>query len=108
MSKLALIAALAASLAGFGCLSSSGTTSNPPPGVDAGIPDAGPPVETVDGSVLFDSGAFASLTTGLGSGVVAHSTHFTIITKTGEVPGAGIKSSANFKDISGAAPAAAK
>jgi hypothetical protein len=108
MSKLVLIAALAgAALASAGCLSSTGSSPNSSTtGLDSGSPEAGPPVETVDGSVSVDAAVTASLTTGLGSGVVAHSAHFTIITKTGQVPGAGIKSSANFKVISGAAPAA--
>ncbi len=106
MPKLALLA-LAASLAGVGCLSSSGSAPASTTNLDGGTPEAGPPAQTIDGSVGIDGAVSASLTTGLGSGVVAHSAHFTLITKTGEVPGAGPKNSANFKVISGAAPAAA-
>jgi hypothetical protein len=74
--------------------------------VDGAAADAG-----IDGSVFgdagFDAGSLAAFVTGLGPGVVAHSTHFTVITKTGNEPGgAGVKSSASFKMISGASPAA--
>jgi hypothetical protein len=109
MLKLAALVVIAASLAGFGCLSSAGS-SPITSGDDGGIsPDAGPPVQTVDGSVPVDAGGATAttFTTGLGSGVIAHSANFTIITKTGQEPGgAGVKSSTNFTVISGAAPAA--
>ncbi len=63
--------------------------------------------------VLLDAGSDASaittFATGLGASVIAHSPHFTIITKTGSEPGgAGVKRSPHFTAISGAAPAGTK
>ena len=73
---------------------------------DASQPDTGQPIMAVDAGV--DAATLQSLVTGLGPGVVAHSAHFTLVTKTGSEPGgAGLKSSANFKLISGAAPPSA-
>ena len=123
-----LVLALAGSGAAMGCLGSSNGGAGPsgPPVIDGG----GPPVQTVDGSVLvdgspsadaggdsaapgmdggIDAASAAAFVTGLGPGVVARSAHFTIITKTGNEPGgAGVKSSPRFTVVSGAAPAATK
>ncbi len=99
---------VAVPLAALGCLSSAGSSPNATPGSDAGGLDGGIPVETIDGSVFVDGG-IPALVTGLGSGQVEHSEHFTLITKTGDLPGgAGVKSSASFHIISGAAPASSK
>jgi hypothetical protein len=108
MPKFPVVAIVVASFVSYGCLSSAGSSPSSPEG-DAGIADSGPPVQTIDGSVLVDGGGpVASLTTGLGSGIVAHSAHFTLITKTGDEPGgAGLKSSEHFTVVSGAAPAGA-
>jgi hypothetical protein len=122
MLKLVAILAATASLASVGCISSSGSSATAKDagpstqedaapffdsGEDAGdattIPpgDASPP-PVLDGGV--DAAAFFS--SGLGSGIVAHSTHFTLITKTGTAPGgAGVGSSTSYKLISGATPA---
>jgi hypothetical protein len=95
-----------------GCLSSG--TAVPiafdPGSFDGAIP---PPPVTVDGAVYVDGGpedgSKPTAFTGFGSGVVAHSAHFTIVTKTGNEPGgAGVKSSPNFKVVSGIAPNATK
>jgi hypothetical protein len=102
--------ALAVSLASLGCLSSSGSNPNDgQTGVDSGVLDAGgPPVQTADGSVLVDA-AVPGFVTGLGSGQVEHSPNFTLITKTGDMPGgAGVKSSASFHLISGVGASATK
>ncbi len=102
--------ALAASVASLGCLSSSGSNPNLGlTGVEAGVLDgSGPPVQTADGSVFVD-GAVPGFVTGLGSGQVEHSPSFTLITKTGDMPGgAGVKSSASFHLISGVGASATK
>jgi hypothetical protein len=104
-----LTLALAASLASLGCLSSSGSNPNDgQTGLDAGVLDSSVPVQTVDGSVLAD-GAVPGFVTGLGSGQVEHSPSFTLITKTGDLPGgAGLKSSPSFHLISGVGASATK
>jgi hypothetical protein len=104
-----LTLALAASLASVGCLSSSGSNPNDGQnGVDSGVLDGSVPVQTADGSVFVD-GAVPGFVTGLGSGQVEHSPNFTLITKTGDMPGgAGVKSSANFHRISGVGASATK
>ena len=115
-----------------GCLSVS-NGSPVPIGVGTELDAGGPPSESIDGAVVvdgstppidagvdaddaatvitidagFDAGRPPTLVTGLGSGVVAHSAHFTLVTKTGSEPGgSGVKRSATFTVISGAAPAA--
>jgi hypothetical protein len=93
-----------------GCLSSSGSNPNDGQnGVDSGPLDAsGPPVLTADGSVFID-GAVPGFVSGLGSGQVEHSPNFTLITKTGDMPGgAGVKGSPNFHLISGVGASATK
>ncbi len=104
-----LTLALAASAASLGCLSSSGSNPNLGLTVEAGVLDgSGPPVQTADGSVFVD-GAVPGFVTGLGSGQVEHSPNFTLITKTGDLPGgAGVKSSASFHLISGVGASATK
>jgi hypothetical protein len=127
MPKLFAIAIAATSLAFMACISSSGSSPSPhdsgpsqPDGsiVIVGADDAGDataivPVDAGDAAppVPFDGGVDAStfFPTGLGSGVVAHSAHFSLITKTGMEPGgAGVHSSTSFKMISGVAPAGTK
>jgi hypothetical protein len=127
MPKLAVLALAIASLGVSGCISN--TASAPPPSKDASVtPDDGsapiptddggsveaapPPVtdagDAGDAGPLFADGgieAGAFFAGGLGSGVVAHSAHFTLITKTGTEPGgAGLHSSSSFKLVSGATP----
>ena len=130
MPKLASLAVLA-SLGVCGCLGPSNNSPSPPPVGSGAIDGATPPI-TADGSVLvdgaapgdagadaadaaiavdagLDAAALATFVTGLGSGVVAHSANFTLVTKTGNEPGgAGVKSSPSFRVISGVAPAATK
>jgi hypothetical protein len=118
----ALFTLALASLGAAGCLSPSagGGTGT----FDASFGDDGNvtlPVQTEDGAVAVDSAApndaslgadasaIATFVSGLGSSVVAHSAHFTVVTKTGELPGgAGVKSSAHFTLVSGAAAAGTK
>ena len=71
------------------------------PPIDAGVDaDDAATVITIDAG--FDAGRPPTLVTGLGSGVVAHSAHFTLVTKTGSEPGgSGVKRSATFTVISG-------
>jgi hypothetical protein len=105
-----------------GCLNSSNAL---PLSFDASGPDASivTPPESTDGAVGVDAGTDApapvldagldatapTAFSGLGSGIVTHSAHFTLITKTGNEPGgAGVHGSQNFKVISGLAPSAAK
>ena len=105
-----------------GCL---GNSNSVPPPFDASGPDAAivTPPETTDGAVMVDAGTDApaplldagldatapTAFSGLGSGIVTHSAHFTLVTKTGNEPGgAGVHGSQNFKVISGVAPSAAK
>jgi hypothetical protein len=112
MSKLVATASAILALACFGCVSQSAGTPISP-GEDAGFPDGGvlPTVDaSLDGSIFGEAGdASAFFSTGLGSGVVAHSAHFTLVTKTGTEPGgAGVRSSKSFKMISGVTPAATK
>jgi hypothetical protein len=126
MGKVIIVAALA-SVAAVGCI---GTSSSGPTGSkDAATEDSGLPVFTGDGSVVVpptdgsapvdagqdaapvgvDAGPASSFVTGLGPSMVAHSAHFTLITKTGGEPGgAGVKTSAHFTAISGVAPASSK
>jgi hypothetical protein len=107
-------------LGASGCVSGDNAVPNPTP-AGPGL-DSGQPPFTTDGSVTVDSGPadagsdtavppvdagpdaaprFTSFT-GVGSGVVAHSQHFTVITKTGDEPGgAGVKSSKSFTVVSG-------
>jgi hypothetical protein len=107
-----LTLALAASIASLGCLSSGSTPNGGQTGVDSGVLDGSFPVQTVDGSVFVDGavhGAVPGFVTGLGSGQVEHSPSFTLITKTGDMPGgAGVKSSASFHLISGVGASATK
>jgi hypothetical protein len=112
------------SAAMLGCV---GSSNGAPGGGKTTTPgdDGGQPVFSADGSVIvdgathgdagedaapgFDAGTPATFVTGLGPSVVSRSAHFTLITKTGDEPGgAGVKSSASFKLISGGAPASTK
>ena len=106
-----------------GCLNSSNNVTF---SFDASGPDAAitmPPPETTDGAVAVDAGPDApapvveagvdarapAAFSGLGSGIVAHSAHFTLITKTGNEPGgAGVHGSKSFKVISGIGPSGTK
>jgi hypothetical protein len=130
MSKLAVLALAIAPLGISGCISNpAGPTL---PGEDAGLPteDGATPIGTTDGAVDSGDGSSPSVTDGgdagdaspplfvdggidagtyfaggLGSAIVAHSAHFTLITKTGTGPGgAGLHSSSSFKLVSGATP----
>jgi hypothetical protein len=113
MFKLVAICAAATSLGAMGCLSSAGSGST----------DAGPNVGAFDGNfnveeagvdagdatapVFRDAGVVSYA--GIGAGIFAHSTHFSLITKTGMEPGgSGVHSSPTFKVISGTAPGASK
>jgi hypothetical protein len=110
MLKLVAICAAAMSLGAMGCLSSAGSGSS----------DAGPNVNAFDGNfnleeagvdagdaAVFVSDAAVTSYAGIGAGIVAHSTHFSLITKTGMEPGgSGVHSSPSFKVISGTAPGA--
>jgi hypothetical protein len=127
--RLTAFLAVAIAPLAAGCLSASGSNTNPDnnqPGIDGSLP-----VLTSDGSVPVDSGGadaaapedagqrdsavpffdasfdaatLKSLVTGLGSSVVSRSQHFSLVTKTGNEPGgAGVKSSAHFTLVSGAA-----
>jgi hypothetical protein len=127
MGKVIIVAALV-SVAAVGCI---GSSSNGPSGSkDAATEDSGLPVFTGDGSVVvpptdgsapvdagedaapvvgIDAGPASSFVSGLGPSMVAHSAHFTLITKTGGEPGgAGVKTSPHFTAISGVAPASSQ
>ena len=112
-----------AALAG-GCLDSSNNVTF---SFDASGPDAAitmPPPSSTDGAVAVDAGpdapppvveagvdasATKAAFSGLGSGIVTHSAHFTLITKTGNEPGgAGVHGSKSFKVISGIGPSGTK
>jgi hypothetical protein len=113
MFKLVAICAAATSLGAMGCLSSAGSGST----------DAGSNVGAFDGNFnIEEAGVDAGDATttpvteggvisyaGIGAGIVAHSAHFSLITKTGMEPGgSGVHSSPSFKVISGTAPGASK
>lgn len=120
MSRVVLFG-LIASLGGAGCSGSPATLTNssgpPLQSSDAAVPsdDGSAPILSVDAAAP-DAGTDAGTTpnastfaTGLGPAVVAHSAHFTLITKTGGEPGgAGVKSSSSFKIVSGVAAAGTK
>jgi hypothetical protein len=101
--------ALAVCLTGFyGCLDASPEAPPGPPAFSVeGGTDAGSVPPITDGAITADV-TQPLLVTGLGSGAITRSAHFTLVTKTGQEPGgAGVKRSTSFKMVSGTAPAGA-